>query len=195
MRSVVSIVEGHGEEDSVPILLRRLLNVTDFIIEHPIRVKRDQFLKMDASFIKTVDLASKKAGINGIILVLMDADDDCPATVGPSLFAAVRAKILPQQSLICVMAMREFEAWFLSAAESLRGKRGLPFDLEPPGSPESIRGAKEWLSEKMLKKYRPVMDQPALTSIFDISTADARSSSFNKLIRDVRAIEAQGDEG
>ena len=41
------------------------------------------------------------------------------------------------------LAKKEFEAWFLAAAESLRGQQGLPLDLTSPHYPENIRGAKE----------------------------------------------------
>ncbi|HMC63294.1 MAG TPA: hypothetical protein VKJ01_29125, partial [Candidatus Solibacter sp.] len=38
-----------------------------------------------------------------------------------------------------ILPEREFEGWFLVAAESIRGKRGLPADLDPPQNPEIDR--------------------------------------------------------
>jgi hypothetical protein len=46
-----------------------------------------------------------------------------------------------------IMAKLEYEAWFLAAAESLRGKRGLPSDLKITADPEYICDAKGWLSQ------------------------------------------------
>jgi hypothetical protein len=88
-----------------------------------------------------------------------------------------------------VLAEKEFEAWFLAAAESLRGKRGLPRNLQPPKNPESIRGAKEWLSKKMNPErvYSETTDQPALTAEFDMELARC-AGSFDKCFRDIQNL-------
>ena len=52
-----------------------------------------------------------------------------------------------------VLAKPEFEAWFLAAAESLRGERGLPVQMVAPDDPEGIVHAKEWLSGRILHGY------------------------------------------
>ena len=76
-----------------------------------------------------------------------------------------------------VLAKTEFEAWFIAAAESLRGKRRLRDDLSPPSDPEAIRNAKGWLGQRMVgkSKYSEVLDQPALTELFDLTAAQARA--------------------
>ena len=86
-----------------------------------------------------------------------------------------------------VLAVREYEAWFLTAAASLRGKRGLAQDLAPPPSPEAIRDAKAWLDQRMPRGYRPTVDQPALTDLFDLEAA-LRSPSFDKLVRELTKL-------
>ena len=84
-----------------------------------------------------------------------------------------------------VLAKFEFEAWFLAAAESLRGINGLPEDLEPPADPESIRGAKGWLSRHMTEgRYSETADQLALTAAFDLNLA-RRADSFDKCYREI----------
>ena len=49
MRNIVSIVEGHGEEEAVPILLRRIAGLVspDFMVDvpRPIRIGRQKLLK------------------------------------------------------------------------------------------------------------------------------------------------------
>jgi hypothetical protein len=98
-----------------------------------------------------------------------------------------------------VLAKREYEAWFLAAAESLRGMRGLSDALEGPLEPEAVRGAKEWLSDRMPDgvKYSATDDQPAFTAVFDMVAA-RRADSFDKCYRDIRrmleALRASGDE-
>ena len=88
-----------------------------------------------------------------------------------------------------ILAKREFEAWFLAAAESLRNKRGLPNNLVPPENPESIRGAKEWLGDKMPVggSYKETTDQPAFTAVFDMNAARA-ADSFDKCYREIKCM-------
>jgi hypothetical protein len=92
--------------------------------------------------------------------------------------------------LAVVLAKREYETWFLAAAESLRGKRGLPGDLEPPPTPEDIRGAKEWLRKRTPpgRKYSPTANQAALTQLLDFEQARQRSPSFDKCWRELTQL-------
>jgi len=85
-----------------------------------------------------------------------------------------------------VLAKREFEAWFIAAAESLRSRRSLPDSLSSPEYPEAIRGAKEWLSRHMPAGtcYSETTDQAALTAIFDMQAA-RRADSFDKCFREI----------
>ncbi len=85
-----------------------------------------------------------------------------------------------------MLANKEYEAWFIAAAVSLRGKRGLAADLTADPDPERIRGAKEWLSDHMPRNrpYNPTIDQAALTSVFDMQAA-RRADSFDKCYREI----------
>lgn len=80
-------------------------------------------------------------------------------------------------------------AWFLAAAESLSGCRGLPNPLAPPEDPESIRGAKEWLDRQMRPHgYEPTIDQAAFAARFDLAKARVCSPSFDKFCREVERL-------
>ena len=85
-----------------------------------------------------------------------------------------------------MLAKREFESWFLAAAESLQGKRGLKNNLQSPDNPEAIRGAKEWLKQRMENRetYRETIDQFELTKHFDLDQA-RHADSFDKCYRDI----------
>ena len=87
-----------------------------------------------------------------------------------------------------VLAEREFEAWGLAAARSLRGWRGLPDDLEPPSDPQAVRGAKEWLTDRMPGVYSPTADQASLATVIDLTAARGAASSFDKFCRAVCAL-------
>jgi len=188
MLRIASIVEGHGECEAVPILVRRIAERLDpslVIAVHPvIRMSASKLVK-EGEIERAVELAARKNGGQGGIFILLDCDDRCPAEEGPKLLRrAVNArKNLP---ISVVFAKREFEAWFLAAAESLRGQRALPSDLAGPADPEAIWGAKEWLGERMSRPhgYAEASDQPALTAVFDINAA-RRADSFDKCHREV----------
>lgn len=185
------IVEGHGECIAVPILLRRIADSAGLPcnVLAPLRVGRLK-LQRPGELERSVSLLADKVGPGGALLVLVDADDDLPCQVGPSLLARARAH-RPDRRIATVLATREYEAWFLAAARSLRGKRGLPLDLVAPADPEAIRNAKGWLDARMQGGYRPTTHQAALTATFDLDEARA-VSSFDKLVRDVVGL-LQGD--
>lgn len=190
---IAAIVEGHGECEAVPILVRRIALDIDpgFVpkVLSPFRIPASRLRKAD-EIERAVDPAARRLQGAGGILVIEDCDWEggCPAQEGPALLS--RARQARTDMLISViLAKREFEGWFLAAAESIRGKRGLPDILESPADPESVRGAKEWLSSRMPPGmcYSETVDQPALTHVFDMSAA-RRSDSFDKCYRDIRSM-------
>ncbi|WNG21598.1 DUF4276 family protein [Cystobacter fuscus] len=180
------IVEGHGEVHSLPILLRRVAREMEpgfhFSVLNPFRIPRGQLVK-EEGLRRAVEFMARKVGNDGRILILLDADDDLPCQLGPRLLAQAR-DCRPDRDISVVIAMREYEAWFLTAAESLRGQRKLPVDLTPPSRPEDIRDAKGWLDQRMPDGYSETLHQPALTELFDLAAA-RRSDSFDKFFREV----------
>src|SRR5262249_12508350 len=130
-----------------------------------------------------------QVGREGGILILVDSDDDCPAQLGPQILARAR-KARSDIPISVVLAKREFEAWFLAAAESLGGTRKLSINLMSPPDPESIRGAKEWIRRNMTRgaTYAETLDQPAMTQLFDLDQAALRSDSFDKCVREVTRL-------
>ncbi len=185
MTRIGSIVEGYGEVEALPILLRRVfekLNATAAVqVERPVRVPRGRLLK-PGELERYIQLLAGSVGPSGGILLLLDADEDCPATLGPALLERI-AVARSDRLVSVVLAKREFEAWFIASARSLAGSRGLPADLEPPRHPEEVNGAKEWLSERMRSRYTPTLDQPALAARLDIDLARS-APSFDKFVRE-----------
>jgi hypothetical protein len=185
------VVEGHGDLKAAPILFRRIgydIDPTVLLdVQLPIRRPRSSLVKTPGELEKAVELAALKARPRGGVFILLDSDDDCPAELAPSLLA--RAQLAGMGLPVSViLPQREFEGWFLVAAESIRGRRGLPADLAPPNNPEEIRGAKGWLRERMRGHiYSETVDQPALAAIFDLNQARA-ARSFDKCYRDLRLL-------
>jgi hypothetical protein len=158
--TIATIVEGHGEVEAVPVLLRRI--VADMApglyinVPRPYRVGRHALVR-PGGLEDVVRTQGDRVTSGGGVLVLIDADDDCPAELGPQLLdRALAAR--PDRRIALVLANREYEAWFLAAAQSLAGQRGFPDMLESPGDPEAVRGAKEWLSGK--RPGRPTRRRP-----------------------------------
>ncbi len=122
----------------------------------------------------------------GGVLVLLDADDDCPAELGPKLLAwAVAAR--SDTPVRVVVASREYESWFLAGAASLAGRFGFPEGLEPPKDPDHLpRNAKKWLEEQRdWRPYKETADQLTFSSALDVGLTRSLSDSFDKLCRDV----------
>lgn len=182
---IACIVEGDGEVAALPVLLRRMTQwrspQTYPDVPPPIRVHRDRFLNRDEEFRRHLLLAAAKCGENGWILVLLDADDDCPATLGANILKRAQA-LVPHRPVSVVLANREFEAWFIAAAPSLHGCRGFTFDPQDSTEPEVPRDAKGWIKKRMASRsYGETTDQPAFTARMDLQQVHARSRSFRKL--------------
>lgn len=185
-RLIVPIVEGHGEVEALPLLIRRIFN--EFLpgvnpaINPPNRVKAGSFVNDNDYFNKYISLAAAKAAQgNGMILILLDCEEQCPGNLGPQLLGRAEAA---RADIACsvILAHREYETWFLAAASSLRGVSGLPADLVPPPNPESIRGAKEWFGNRMSHPYDPILHQAKFTARFDLNQART-IPSFDRLVR------------
>ena len=126
-------------------------------------------------------LAADKAGTGGWVLVLLDADDDCPAEKGREVERRA-AEVVPYRRISVVFANREYEAWFLAGAASLNGFRGFQVGEDGGVDAESVRNAKGWMTEHLRSgPYREILDQPAFSAKLDLEQTFHRSRSFRKL--------------
>jgi len=193
IRCLLPIVEGHSEEEAVPVLLRRLL----LKLEHPeVRVTRPfRIPRLKMSQPGRIERAlsqgiQNREGVDSV-LVILDADDDEPLHLELSLMQRCReARPLPT---VVVAATREFESWFLGSKESLRGVQGIRADAKAPVEPEAIRGAKERLSRNMEKNryYIVTVHQPIFAARMDLDLARQRCPSFQRLIAGLERILAE----
>jgi len=185
---IAAIVEGHGECEAVPILVRRIALEIDpgFVpkVLSPLRVPAAKLSKND-ELERAVNLAALKLQGYGGVLIIVDCDDGCPAREGPALLRRA-VQVHADIPIAVVLAKKEFESWFLAAAESLRNKRRLPATLVCPLNPEEIRDAKGWLSDNMPQgvRYSETSDQAALTQNFDMVSARS-ADSFDKCYREI----------
>jgi Domain of unknown function (DUF4276) len=197
-----SIVEGETETQCVPAILKRiwyeLLAQTEVVVPlPPARQSRDQLVNdaydtLAANILKvSMQLQKKlkdKSNDRGVILILLDAEDDCPATLGPRLL--VRASSARSDAKIaCVLAKRSLENWIVAGAASLQGVNGLLAAAPIPEHAEEQSGV-AWLKKQLAtsdrsRSYSKVTD--AKIFFRDINLAECRlnSPSFDKLCREL----------
>ena len=189
--TIASIVEGHGEVSALPKLLHRLAAEFPMV---ELRTPKPPWRRPRGSLVAPNGIereveSNSWVGPSGGILVILDADDDCPAQLAPELLSRAKAA-RPDLRVSVILAKREFEAWFLASAQSLAGRHGFQADMTAPDDPEGVRGAKEWLSRHRPKghPYKETVDQAALASAFDIRQARKHSPSFDKFCREIEAL-------
>ncbi|HOT29668.1 MAG TPA: DUF4276 family protein [Candidatus Ozemobacteraceae bacterium] len=181
--AIQPIVEGHGEIEAVPILLRRILDeagVRGVDILKPMRQKRSA-LCSETGLRSVLSLAARRGDCRGI-LVLFDSDGDCPRSLVTRLNELVSSLGLAHRCEI-VIPNPEFEAWFVGGISSLSGYRDLPADLEPPPQPEMGKGKKGYI-ESLLppgRAYSERVDQPKFSARFDLGQAWRTCRSFRRL--------------
>jgi len=182
---ILALVEGEGEESAVPLLLRRLLwemQVFDVQVGTPMRRTRDQLAGKDG-LAAVLDLVRKTEDVDGV-LVLLDADDACPALEGPRI-AGLLQEMAPDLRTGIVMANREYEAWLLASWETMSepGRRTRLTD-----DPDAPRDAKGRVARVLGIRYHEPLDQVRLTNRIDLRVAAQRSRSFRKLMMEVERL-------
>lgn len=194
MRRIVAIVEGHGEVLAVPTLLHRIATRVapdETIIVSPLRVHRSKIVA-PGELEQAMALAVRRIGSDGCVLVLLDADDDCPAQLGPHLLERATGAA-PNHAVSVVLAKSEYEAWFLASATTVAGHLGIRSGFSPPAEPEAVRNAKGYLTDQMPRgqSYSPTKHQQELTRALDPDLARS-APSFDKLWREVASLLAGG---
>src|SRR4030042_2063891 len=111
-QQILPIVEGQSEVESVPILLRRirdLMHAFNIQIARPYRVKRNKVVKQ-GELERAIEQGIRDRGNVSAILLLLDADDDCPAALAPQL--SERCRQTTHLPVAVVFANIEIEGWF-----------------------------------------------------------------------------------
>jgi len=188
--AVAPIVEGHGETEAVPILVRRvyseLFRHPAVDVLRPIRIPRSKLVKSQ-ELIRAVSLAALKlsnvVALHKLVLVVFDSDHDRACELAP----VINAEIQKQRSdvdVALVLAVHEFETWFVAAADSLSRYVDISAG-DVPADPEASGAKKHWIEERFRGKYAETISQPALSAEMDLSLCRSRSRSFDKFCREL----------
>jgi hypothetical protein len=199
---ILAIVEGHGEQTSVPALLRRWFQHRRF---REFETPEDAIRASGSGALKCPHDADDELGIEHYvelaaahrpdgILVMLDADDEClerarnPSRLGlgPELLRRARA-VAPHIPIEVVVANREYEVWFLAALDGLRRAELIPRGSRlstPLSEIETLRDCKKRMTQLLGRPYEPRVDQSTFTEALPFTPAMARRSrSYRKLLK------------
>ena len=198
--SIVAIVEGDGEGKAAPGLIRRIL--WERLFRYDIFLNRTIRANGKPDLVRNLEQFLEYAIVENAdaILVLVDADDECPAESARNL--ADRASALNLGVPVAVVyAKREYETWFISSLPEgpggrIRAMLNIASSVNAPEDVEGIRGAKEWLEGRMPQnqRYRETRDQESLTHHIDMDLTHSRSRSFRRLCHAVEELVGAIDE-
>lgn len=185
---IAPIVEGDGEEPAIRLLIQQIGYVRlgrHIEVAKAHRLARGK-MTQEMEICRAVRLQTNAVPPGpGGVLVVLDADDDCPVELRNAIEQSVRASGV---SCEVVAANREYEAWFLATLSSLRTHKDIHDDASYDGDPDAPRGAKARLETCMSVKYRPKEHQPAFSSLVDPNAAYKSSRSFRRMCAAVEAL-------
>ena len=185
MRFIVPIVEGRGDEEAAPVLIRRVLyeRMSEFGIGVARPKKANGKGNLISRFEDFLSYAQMTEGC-AAILVLLDSDGQCPRELGTRLAQRARA-IAVGVPVAVVCAKREYENWFLASFEDFQGDA------------EGFRDAKEWLKRKTRSglAYKATSNQASFSATMDIDAAFEASRSFRRLCNAVNELVQFVDTG
>jgi hypothetical protein len=203
---LVPIVEGQTEVGCIERLLQRVW--TELLVA-PVRLqvlpasrgKRDALInpyhpdftaKIEEAYAKLARrLRHDSSGQGrGMLLLLLDAEKDCPAELASRLLEAA-IRIRSDASIACVMPKRMLENWIVAGASTLAGINGLPDPLPPRDKFEDRSGA-GWLeaqlrSKSKARKYKKPDDAEVFVRAMDLQECRGNAPSFDKLCRELEA--------
>lgn len=174
------VVEGAGDVEAMPILLRRLLierhRIYDVEVLRPYRY--GELARMSKNFDRNIRAVAKE---NAPILWTADCDDDCPVD-----WVSHFEQNLPAGFPVPIrfaLFVREFESMFLAEHQCLITRLALDPRTPRLGNPETHRDAKGEITRMMPAgaAYKEMVNQPSLTAAMDLSVAIGSSRSLRHL--------------
>ncbi len=128
------------------------------------------------------------------ILVLLDADNDCPVELARELAQrAYTVNVHVPVAVVC--ANREYEAWIICSLRGdqeceIRERLEINNQLTLPENVEDLGNAKAWLTNHMPshRAYKETSDQVVLTHYIDLRLAHDQSRSFRRLCHAVEEL-------
>ncbi len=193
-----AIVEGQGELDAVENLLARLWKELGHA-PLPWSAIRGKNLLQQAGVKKYAEVVRGRPGCVALIL-LRDADDDCPKRTGPQSASWLRELGLPFPAAVTLFR-REYETMFLPCLPDMAGRTLVAkTGVELPGIRAGARFEGDYEGPRDAKKkvgsffpaghpYKPTVHQLPLTRMINLQTLRASGlPSFGTLERSLNFL-------
>ena len=150
MPTIVPVVGGDGDVAALPGLLARILlennNRPDVLVAQGKSgvVKANGRPNLVNKLDKFLQHAQNKPDCDAI-LVLLDADNDCPVDLGQQL-SQRSEQIGTKCPVRIVCARRSYESWFLASLDTVKGKSVIPDTAALSGDAEAVPNPKQWIT-------------------------------------------------
>lgn len=185
-KSILPIVEGHGDALAVPTLIRRVAHDHGLYDLETLRPHIRGDLPKVRPRLKDYLLAAAEEGAP--VLWVIDYDcDTCTDALHDLADLQSEAKIhAPHMQVRFALMVKEFESLFLTDQSTTRQVlKSIPSDVLFPPDPELVRGAKEWLSKVLPKgqAYKETIHQDRISSQLNLNVLRQRSPSFKRFER------------
>lgn len=171
MPSLLLVVEGHGEVEATPILVRRVLHERYGIYNWDCEVhRRGGIGHLSGNGWANFDrylLAAYKERLP--ILWLTDNDDgECASKLVHAFYERARIVGIQQPMGFCFWR-REYESMFLYDPPAVARRFGLQ-SFAPRKNPDDLRGVKEYVTKHLSRGqcYKETLDQSAITAVMDL---------------------------
>ena len=190
--TIALIVEGHGEVAAIRPLINNIITSRNGIVYptvmQPYRKSWGALVNRSGDLERCADIVLREGGPGSRLLVLIDADGSCPASLGPTLLERLVLRF-PGRLVSVSLADWEYESWFIASAESIAEHVGVAVGTEVPDNIEEIQNPKAWLERNILnRRYRETADQASFSSVIDVPLARQRSQSFNRFCLELERL-------
>ncbi|MBL8877896.1 MAG: DUF4276 family protein [Phycisphaerales bacterium] len=166
MFEIAPIVEGYGDVEAVPILIRNL--APELVVRRPVRFPKTKLLKRD-QLERAVAIAASNIRDRGAVLLMVDADSECAIKLARGLESECAAA---HSNVVCRIAIpvREFESWIVGGCFEFQDE-----DVDRAGDPKGRL-------RKVLGDYSETADQARLAAKINPGVLAPRSRSFRHLL-------------
>lgn len=170
------VVEGRGEIEALPILLRKRLHQRGLygdLLGKPVPCNGRGNALRPRGIEGKVAVAAVRPGCRGVVVVL-DSEGDPVCELGPDLLVRCETAARGKPMAVCLEASK-YEDWLVASAETLE----LPDLTFDPGR-DAAKAIREALHPE---KYVKPSWQPTLTARMDLTRAAERNGSLARLLR------------
>lgn len=189
MREILLVLEGYGDVQAAPVLVRRVLGELHGIFPSTIETHRRGGL----AHLRANDWAHFRRFLltafteHMPVLWMVDNDNGiCARTLLQEMYRHAQSVGIQQRLAFCFW-YREYETMFLYDPEGVSRKLSIQ-NFSVPEEPDNLRASKEFISRAMPSgyAYKETINQSQLSAVIDLALVRSRYKSFQHLERALR---------